>query len=198
MKRQDIKKFLCKDIGPVRLGLLLVCGIALVLLSVPGSSEDASQGKELKKEKEQESAAERARVASYDAETYLAMLEDKVSAILSQVEGAGAVSVMLMTQAGAENIVLYDKDSEEKSIHESDAGGGSRNQNEQRSTQSVALVDGEMPYVTQQLLPAITGALIVAEGAGNPSVRAELTGAVQALFSLETHKIKVLKRGIGS
>ena len=190
MNRKDIKKFLCKDIGPARLGLLLVCGIALVLLSVPGGSGS-------KQEKTQPDAGPAQRT-DYDTEAYLALLEDKISRILSQVEGAGSVSVMLMTQAGAENIVLYNEESEEKNIYESDASGGSRNQTEQKSMQNVSLIEGDAPYVTQQILPSITGAVIVADGAGIASVRAELTGAVQALFSLETHKIKVLKRGIGS
>lgn len=39
----------------------------------------------------------------------------------------------------------------------------------------------------------VEGVLVVAEGAGNAQTDAEIIRAVQALFSLESHKIKVMK-----
>lgn len=39
----------------------------------------------------------------------------------------------------------------------------------------------------------VEGVLVVAEGAGNAQVNAEIIQAVQALFSLESHKIRVMK-----
>ena len=40
----------------------------------------------------------------------------------------------------------------------------------------------------------ISGIVISAAGGGNPKVQAEITAAMEALFGLPSHKIKVLKR----
>lgn len=41
--------------------------------------------------------------------------------------------------------------------------------------------------------PRVTGVLIAAKGAGHPVVVREIQEAVQALFQVEAHKIKVMK-----
>lgn len=41
--------------------------------------------------------------------------------------------------------------------------------------------------------PKVTGVLIAAQGAGQPMVVREIKEAVQALFQLEPHKIKITK-----
>ena len=49
------------------------------------------------------------------------------------------------------------------------------------------------PYVNTELSPGIEGVAVIAEGGGNPVVRQEITEAVQALFDVEAHKIKIMK-----
>lgn len=46
---------------------------------------------------------------------------------------------------------------------------------------------------TEQTLP-ITGMVVCADGGGSPVVQAEICEAMEALFGLPAHKIKVLKR----
>ena len=50
------------------------------------------------------------------------------------------------------------------------------------------------PIVEKELYPEISGIIISAEGGGSPSVKAEIASAMEALFGLPAHKIKVLKR----
>ena len=45
--------------------------------------------------------------------------------------------------------------------------------------------------------PKVTGVLVIAEGGGNTKVKAEILEAVQALFGIEPHKIKIMKMGEG-
>ena len=45
-----------------------------------------------------------------------------------------------------------------------------------------------------ELTPEVAGIVISADGGGNASVRAEISEAMEALFGLPAHKIKVLKR----
>ena len=42
----------------------------------------------------------------------------------------------------------------------------------------------------------VCGVVIVADGAGNPVVEARISDAVKALFSIEAHKISIVKRAI--
>lgn len=46
---------------------------------------------------------------------------------------------------------------------------------------------------TQERTPKVTGVLIAAQGAGQPTVVREIKEAVQALFQVEPHKIKIMK-----
>ena len=47
--------------------------------------------------------------------------------------------------------------------------------------------------MVKELEPSLEGVLVLAEGGGSPVVRQELLEAVQALFSIEAHKIKIMK-----
>ena len=53
---------------------------------------------------------------------------------------------------------------------------------------------GKYPYVVSWTNPKVTGVLVIAEGGGNTKVKAEILEAVQALFGIEPHKIKIMKR----
>ena len=44
--------------------------------------------------------------------------------------------------------------------------------------------------------PIVEGVVVLADGADSPSVVTEINEAVQALFDISPHKIKVLKRKI--
>ena len=50
------------------------------------------------------------------------------------------------------------------------------------------------PYVIRETMPEVRGVLVVAQGAGDPQVVSEIKEAVMALFHLDAHKIKVMKK----
>ena len=50
------------------------------------------------------------------------------------------------------------------------------------------------PLIQKELYPEISGIVISAKGGDSPTVQAEISQAMEALFGLEPHKIKVLKR----
>ena len=54
------------------------------------------------------------------------------------------------------------------------------------------------PYVVKTLSPEIEGVLVVAEGAGSGIVNRTIVEAVQALFGVEAHKVKVVKMEVQS
>ena len=53
---------------------------------------------------------------------------------------------------------------------------------------------GTSPLIQKELYPEISGIVISAQGGDSPTVQAEISQAMEALFGLEPHKIKVLKR----
>ena len=52
----------------------------------------------------------------------------------------------------------------------------------------------QTPYVTKEVNPKVEGVVVIAEGGGNAVVIKNITEAIQALFDVDTHKIKVMKR----
>ena len=98
-----------------------------------------------------------------DLEKYEAQTEQKLEELLSTVDGAGQVRVMLTW----EETIYQENDS------------------------------GKYPYVVSWTNPKVTGVLVIAEGGGNTKVKAEILEAVQALFGIEPHKIKIMKMGEG-
>ena len=63
-----------------------------------------------------------------------------------------------------------------------------------RSSTVFSQSDGnETPFVNKEILPKIDGVLIVAEGGADASVRKNISEAVEALFGLDAHKIKIVK-----
>ena len=51
----------------------------------------------------------------------------------------------------------------------------------------------EEPYVTKTISPDVEGVVVMAQGADNAQIRKELSEAVQVLFGVEAHRVKVLK-----
>ena len=51
----------------------------------------------------------------------------------------------------------------------------------------------QSPYVSQEQYPQVTGVLVVAKGGDDPIVIQNIQEAVEALFQVEPHKIKVMK-----
>lgn len=110
-------------------------------------------------------------------------LESKLSDILSQIEGAGKVSVMLTVQSGAERIYASDRNMSER--------GEERELQEELVT--ISTENGENALLIGQTYPVFRGALLVCEGGDDPLVRLRLTEALTALTGLNSNRITVCK-----
>ena len=118
-----------------------------------------------------------------DLEKYEAQTEQKLEELLSTVDGAGQVRVMLTWEGSSERQVEKDRISNADSVEE--------------ETIYQENDSGKYPYVVSWTNPKVTGVLVIAEGGGNTKVKAEILEAVQALFGIEPHKIKIMKMGEG-
>ena len=175
--------------------ILLLGGILLLIIALPVSDDrnKNNNGETSLTERLSDSAAGKS-----DVEDYASYLEGKLENALSQVEGVGKVKVMVTLEASAERIVGKDVNSESESIQETDSQGGSRNTMNQSSSQTT-IYEGEgsassgTPYVTKELTPVVGGIIVIAQGGGDAVTVQNITEAVQALFEIDTHKIKVMK-----
>ena len=168
--------------------ILLGVGILVVVLSWPSGSDSAKQSVP---DGEKNPTSE-----TVPAENYEERIESRLEEILSRAVGAGKVEVMVTLKSSEEKIVQEDTSLSTKKSEETDSSGASRKQEEiTEGRDTFTFGSGEDPYVRKELAPEIEGILVLADGADRATVKAEIVDAVQALFPLPAHKIKVLKRG---
>lgn len=181
-----------KELGLKEWGMILGAGVLLLTLSVPEFFGNDT--------KEQDNGLPMSsQTASTDigtTEGYVRQLEERLEQLLSHVEGAGMVQVMITVQASKEKIVLKDLDYRQETTTEQDGTGGVRTiiQTEQEEESIKKQASGEeLPYVIKELEPEVEGVVVIAEGSKRGTVDLDIVEAVQALFDLPAHKIKVLK-----
>ncbi len=113
----------------------------------------------------------------------LSALEEKLSQTLSQVEGAGKVTVALTVKSGLEQVPLTDRST---SVSE-------RGNSVEEKTVVISTGSGQETVVRMQRGPVFQGAVVVAQGADRAEVRLLLTQAVAALTGLGADRITVCK-----
>ena len=168
--------------------ILLLVGILLMVIVLP-----VPDGREGSEEKEIQAAGEMADTSDYEA-----YLEEKTARTLQYVEGVGEVKVMITLKSSAQKIIEKDQQSSSQTTEEEDSQGGTRTSNDISSDRTSIYEqnsDGShSPYVSKELLPEIEGVVVIADGGDNAVVVQNITEAVQALFGVEAHKIKIMKR----
>ena len=107
---------------------------------------------------------------TYDLTEYAKVMEQRVAKVLSQIDGAGQVDVMINYEKGVEMIPATNPDKD-----------------------TIVLVSGK-PVVLAEIQPKISGVLVVAEGAGNVKVKLELTKAVCTLLSVDSNCIEIFTK----
>ena len=129
---------------------------------------------------------------------YESYLEEKTADILKQVDGVGDVTVMITLKSGGQKIIEKDQSGSSQTTEEEDNEGGKRTVEESTSDKtSIYEQDSDgssAPYVSKELSPEIEGVVVIADGGGNAVTAQNITEAVQALFGVEAHKIKIMKR----
>ena len=190
----EIKKWKIRErvekVGMPRLILLVLAGVMLLVFSLPEGKnrETTSTGK---------MTAQNGEELALDAmETYAKKQEQSTEEILSRVAGIGKVKVKLTLAASEERVPLQDNDTTEEDTKEEDSGGGNRDISRYETKKESILIqkDGEdSPYVVQITAPSVEGVVVVAQGAASAKIQREIIEAIQALFPIEAHKIKVMK-----
>lgn len=153
-----ISKFFRDKSGNTVIYILLAVGILFV---VGGSTLSAV------KKPVQENAV---------AQTVAKSIDDELSQILSEIKGAGKVSVMIVKDNDGSKSYSYDTDGKQK------------------KTVILNRQGGEEALVSEEVAPRIRGVLIVADGGGKGSVKEALIKSTQTVLGIAPHKIVVCER----
>ena len=150
---------------------LPVLGLGALLLLWPGGSEGGT-----------------AAVSSEtSAEAALAAQQKEMERILSRIEGAGELHLMLTLESDGERTLAEDRE---------ETLGGSPDAPESQSRRETVILSvsgGEEVVVTRRESPVYRGALVVCQGADRAEVKLAVTQAVAALTGLGADRITVVK-----
>ena len=174
--------------------VMLAVGLIFLILAFPFGSE---KKEDLEESSDSVSLQREETETADDAVSYERFLEQRLEDILSHVDGVGQVEVMIVLKSSEEKVWRVDRDTSYSITQETDQNGGSRRVESQAVTENTILsgqTGKEEPLLTKEMKPEISGVIISAEGGKSPQVQAEISAAVEALFDVPSHKIKVLKR----
>lgn len=199
--RHFLKEGKWKQLKKSDMVVIALVGVLLLVIAMPSGSENEKNTEVPAKSDTGSTREENASVAAGSKENedaYVAGLEERLKTILSQMEGVGNVEVMITVSDTGESVVEKDSTDRSTVTSETDDSGGSRTVTEgerEENTVYVETGDETYPYIQKEKMPTIEGVVVVAEGGGNGKVISDISDAVEALFSVEAHKIKVVRMG---
>ncbi|NLE23760.1 MAG: hypothetical protein GX625_00220 [Clostridiaceae bacterium] len=125
---------------------------------------------------------------SIEGQDIVADIERRLSELLSRVEGAGQVSVMVYADTGSEQVPAYNDVQDTRNDERAD--GKSMEISE---TRQLALAGTDEPVILKVIIPQIKGVVVVAEGADDILIKAQLNNAVCTLLGIPEHRVQILK-----
>lgn len=184
--------------------LLVLAGALLMVIGLPVKQKETTENKEsvqsinpLQTASGTAAAAEPGGAeALSETEAYMQAMEEKVEKLLSRMEGAGEVKVILTWKTSVERIVEKDVSTVRSNTAEEDSQGGTRTVNDLDSGETTVLStqgSNAEPYVVKTISPTVEGVLVLAQGAGDGTVSSNLSDAVQVLFGIGAHQVKVVR-----
>ena len=159
--------------------VLIVMAVGLILLFLPWGGKDTVNA-----------PVQTAKTGSEELldQHSLYDVERRMEKILSRIQGAGEVTVMLTLKNSGEKILASDEEMSTSGI------AGEAGMDRRSETVIVGTGQGiEAPVTVRYAYPEYQGALVVSEGAGSPTVKLQLTEAVSNLTGLGVDKITVTK-----
>ncbi|PWL49128.1 MAG: hypothetical protein DBY39_01885 [Clostridiales bacterium] len=125
------------------------------------------------------------------AEQTTAEIEDKLKVILSKVDGAGEVDVVINYESSSELVPAMSEQSNTSSNQSETTSSETKNEN--RDIATIKEGGDTSALIIKEIQPVVRGVIIVAEGAGDIGVRLQLLEAVQTFLDVSAEKVEVLK-----
>ena len=114
--------------------------------------------------------------------------------ILSKMSGVGQVVVTIHFESGETQVPATNSSTQTSETQEEDTNGGTRlTKQETEGTTVVMKSDSNSsePFITKTYKPAVTGVLIVAEGAKSSEIKYNIQKAVSKLYDISLEQVNV-------
>ena len=121
-------------------------------------------------------------------------MEQKLANTLSQIQGAGNVTVQITVKSGGRKEYALDTQHTSRSTSEESADNSQRTTEVQEQHTVVQQNRGgtQEALLVEETAPEIIGVLVVAEGANDAVVQERLLHAVAALLQISLHQIDIV------
>lgn len=183
--------------------VIILIGILLLVIALPGGEDrrkttaDLSGLTDTDNDTMEITETEETLLDKERLSAYVDSLERSLEDILSTMEGAGKVRVMIVLASSGEAVVEKDSSLTVDSSTQVESEGGSHNTAATAETKETVYATGgsgiSSPYVKQVIYPRIQGVIVSAQGGGSQTINKNIIEAIQALFGIDNHKIKVIK-----
>lgn len=195
------KEFLKKKLTKENMLVLALLGVLCLVIAIPtgksGKEEAEGDQKQQTALYGKETAGDDSGESQLSGSGARSREEERLEEILAGMEGVGKVQVMITWKESEEQVVEKDVTERTDSVSENDSAGGSRiSEQTEKGEETVYITDADgrkSPSIKKTVNPKAEGVFVLAQGGGNPTVAKNITEAIEALFGLEAHKIKVAK-----
>lgn len=163
----DILSRLKKDKKALLTVIIGIAGMLLVLVSeLPSFSENEQEVK--------------------GNETYFGdSLQEDTERLISKIQGAGRVSVMLTYDSGEETVWAKDSETQTQSDDKADV---------EEKHIIIDSQNGETGLAVKVLYPRVRGVAVVCTGGDDPVVKSEIKALLSALFDIGSNRISIARR----
>lgn len=196
LKKENLSKLNLSKKTTANLLIVFCLGLALVLIA--DFYIDMRAGRTAEDDINNEGTQIETGTDDNTAPNYVRSLENDLSSILSKIQGAGRVSVMITLKSGTEIIPAKDESISDKVTNEKDTSGGTRVINEKTTDDKVVFTAAQggnsKPLIIKEINPEIKGVIVVAEGAKDSKVKLKISQAVQTVLDIPAYRVTVYER----
>ena len=186
--KEQVTRFLSKDLKIKLIVMLGILGMALILISqFTGTGGGRASGQ-----------PPPARTPEFTNEEYIRMLEQRLQTLISEIDGVGRNKVMVTLESGVEYVYAQEERRSTDTTHQpggSELAVGGRVQ--ESIEQRFILVDTEFgrreALVLTRRPPRVQGVVIVCEGADNILVQEKLISVVTTALGIPSTRVSVVK-----
>ncbi len=164
--------------------VLIICVMFLIYFGTSGKASSSASTK----------GTSIADIQYTSASQYAKELEAKLEKTLSQIQGAGNVSVVITLESSSELIIAKTVETVKKSESVTDKGVTTKTEDVEviEKPLIVSGKNGDEPIILLEVMPKISGVVVVAQGATDVNVKLNILKALQALLTIPSGNIEIL------
>ncbi len=189
MENDRVKKFISSVAKPEnRIRLILTIGLVAMMVIFLSDY--------LAKDTKQTKAEVQGYSVNYD--DYAARLEQRLTEMISSVDGAGEAKVMVTLECGTEYVYASQQKTTSAMSENSDVNGKSSRDEKTTGEENVILIEGdngEEPLILKEMTPTVAGVVVVCSGADDAQVKQRIVDIVTTALGTSSNRVCVTLMG---